>query len=162
MIHIRAVRESDAPALREVLDVICRERRYLGTLEAPPIESFQGFVSAVVKAGSPHFVAEVDGKVVGWCYALPGEISTGTAHIGRLAMGVLKDFRGQKIGRDLTRAAIEKARELGLEKIELTVYSSNGPAISLYRNVGFEEEGRKKRGRLVDGIYDDVVLMALI
>ena len=50
---------------------------------------------------------------------------------------------------------------MGLEKIELSVYCSNVAAINLYRNLGFEEEGRKKRGRLVDGSYDDVLLMAL-
>jgi len=43
----------------------------------------------------------------------------------------------------------------------LGVFSSNEPAIALYRSLGFQEEGRKKRGRFVDGIYDDVILMAL-
>jgi len=161
MIVVRQIREEDASALREVLDAVCRERRYLATLEAPPMERFQKFVSSNVKSDYPQFIAETEGKIVGWCDAIPGEASYGIAHIGRLGMGVLKDYRGKNIGRRLVEATVEKARLLGLEKIELSVYLSNEPAIALYRSLGFEDEGIKKRGRLVDGIYDDVLLMAL-
>jgi hypothetical protein len=41
----------------------------------------------------------------------------------------------------------------------LSVYASNLPAIALYRKLEFVEEGRRIRGRLVDGQYDDVILM---
>jgi ribosomal protein S18 acetylase RimI-like enzyme len=71
------------------------------------------------------------------------------------------ECRGQKIGRRLIEATIEAARSIGLEKIELSVHATNEPAIALYRSLGFEEEGRKKRGCLVDGLYDDIILMAL-
>ena len=161
MIVIRQIREEDAPAFREVLDAVCRERRYLATLEVPPIERVQAFVTSNVKAGYPQFVAEDEGKIIGWCDAIPGDASSGAAHIGRLGMGVLKDYRNKKIGRRLIEATIEKARLLGLEKIELSVYASNEPAITLYRRLGFLEEGKKMRGRFVDGIYDDIILMAL-
>jgi ribosomal protein S18 acetylase RimI-like enzyme len=76
-------------------------------------------------------------------------------------MGVLRAYRGKGIGRRLVEATIAKARELGLEKIELNVYSSNDAAIALYRSLKFVDEGRKVRGRLMDGIYDDVIIMGL-
>ena len=130
-------------------------------LEAPPIEQVQSFVASNIMAGSPQFVAEEEGRIVGWCDVTPGSAAVGTAHVGRLGMGVLIGYRGRKVGRRLIHATIEKARMLGLEKIELGVFSSNEPALALYRSLGFQEEGRKKRGRFVDGIYDDVILMAL-
>jgi ribosomal protein S18 acetylase RimI-like enzyme len=161
MVHIRAIRKEDASELRKVLDAVARERRYLGRLEAPPEDKFCAFVESIVESGHTQHVAEEDGRIVGWCDVLPGTVSAGTAHIGHLGMGVLKNFRGGGIGRRLAEATIKKARALGLEKIELSVYSSNDAAIALYRNLGFREEGRKVRGRLVDGIYDDVLLLAL-
>jgi ribosomal protein S18 acetylase RimI-like enzyme len=161
MVVIRPIREEDAPAFRELLDGVARERRWIGQLEAPPVERVQAFVTANVVSDLPHFVAEEDGRIVGWCDILPGEASAGTTHVGRFGMGVLMGLRGKGIGRRLAVMAIEGARRLGLEKVELSVYSSNEPAIALYRSLGFTDEGRKKRGRLVDGIYDDVVLMAL-
>jgi ribosomal protein S18 acetylase RimI-like enzyme len=161
MVIIRQIRLTDAEAFREALDKVCRERRYLAAFEAPALEDVQSFIASNVKLGHPQFVAEHTGRVVGWCDAIPGEIASGTAHVGRLGMGVVPDFRGKRIGLRLLEATIEMAKTSKLEKIELSVYASNIPAIRLYRKLGFEEEGLKKRGRLVDGVYDDVLLLAL-
>lgn len=87
MIFVRQIREQDAPAFRDVLDAVCRERKYLAMLEGPPIEQVQSFVTANVKSGCPQFVAEQDGKIVGWCDALPGPAAFGMGHVGRLGMG---------------------------------------------------------------------------
>jgi ribosomal protein S18 acetylase RimI-like enzyme len=77
-------------------------------------------------------------------------------------MGVLKGYRGMGIGRGLLMAALDKARARGLERIELEVFASNQAAIALYKSAGFVIEGIKKRGRKLEGIYDDVVCMALL
>jgi RimJ/RimL family protein N-acetyltransferase len=159
MITIRLIRSADAAGFHDTLGEVCRERRYLATIEGPPLANVEKFVNGNVSAGHAQFVAEDEGRIVGWCDAIPGE--HGGAHIGRLGMGVLKDYRGQKIGQRLLEATIERCWENGLQKIELSVYSSNEAAMQLYKKLGFVEEGVKKRGRLVDGIYDDVVLMAL-
>lgn len=159
MITIRPIREIDAPGFHAAVDAVCRERRYLATLESPPLEKAADFVKNNVERGYPQVVADQDGKIVGWCDAIPGNV--GRNHIGGLGMGVLKAHRGQGIGERLLEATIDGARRFGLQKIELSVYSSNEPAIALYRKLGFVEEGLKKRGRLVDDIYDDVLLMAL-
>jgi len=161
MVTIRQIRQNDVEAFREILDSVCRERKYLAAFEAPSVERVQKFVSSNIAAGYPQFVAEGESGLVGWCDAIPGDQSAGTAHVGNLGMGVLEGHRSKKIGKRLLEATIAKAREFGIEKIELSVYASNEAAIRLYRNFGFEEEGLKKRGRLVDGIYDDVLLMAL-
>ena len=44
-------------------------------------------------------------------------------------------------------------------QVELDVYGSNAVAQKLYRDVGFVEQGRKRGGRKVDGVYDDVLVM---
>lgn len=161
MIVIRPIRAEDAASFHAVLDAVCRERRYLATFEAPPLERVREFVAGTVKAGHPQFVAEDAGRIVGWCDAISGDATTGVQHIGRLGMGLLPEYRNRKIGRRLIEATLDRCRALGLEKVELTVYASNAPALALYRRLGFVEEGRKVRGRLVDGVYDDVLLMAL-
>lgn len=158
---IRLISETDVPAFRHALDSVARERLYLAAFEAPPIERVEAFISSNVKNGHPQFVAVEDGEIVGWCDAIPGASTAGTAHVGSLGMGVIKEYRGNGIGRQLLEATLSKAKELGLEKIELSVYASNESAIGLYEKLGFSEEGRKKKGRLADGIYDDVILMGL-
>jgi RimJ/RimL family protein N-acetyltransferase len=48
-----------------------------------------------------------------------------------------------------------------LERIELGVFASNIPAIKLYEKAGFVVEGVKKKARKLDGVYDDMIQMAL-
>ena len=129
-------------------------------VEAPPLDAARLFVTENIKRGVPQFVALEDGRVVGWCDTLPGDVKLGTAHIGRLGMGVIQSHRGQGLGRKLAEATLQRARDRGFEKIELGVFASNTVAIALYQKLGFVEEGRKLRGRKYDGIYDDLVLMA--
>ena len=76
--------------------------------------------------------------------------------------GVHKDYRGQGIGIALLSQALEEARIRGLERVELDVYASNLTAIHLYEKYKFEVEGRKKRARKLDGVYDDIIDMALL
>ena len=57
---------------------------------------------------------------------------------------------------------IEKAKHTGLERIELEVFASNDPAIALYKKLGFAVEGLKRKALKRDGIYDDVIQMAVL
>jgi RimJ/RimL family protein N-acetyltransferase len=42
------------------------------------------------------------------------------------------------------------------------VYASNPVAIALYERCGFQHEGRRRRARLLDGVAEDVIEMALL
>jgi ribosomal protein S18 acetylase RimI-like enzyme len=77
-------------------------------------------------------------------------------------MGLLPEYRGRGLGRQLAVHAIEAARQKGIERIELEVFASNTPAIALYRALGFATEGTKRRARKLDGEYDDNIIMALL
>lgn len=54
-------------------------------------------------------------------------------------MAVDEKFLGKGIGKALTYAAIEKAKQLGANKIILYSNTKLSPAISLYRKIGFKE-----------------------
>jgi len=83
------------------------------------------------------------------------------SHCGVLGMGVVADFRGQGIGQKLIKAALQRAKENGLEKVELEVFHTNTNAISLYEKMGFVVEGRKRREAKLEGQYLDCIEMAL-
>jgi RimJ/RimL family protein N-acetyltransferase len=53
------------------------------------------------------------------------------------------------------------AKKFGIERVELEVYASNIPAIKLYEKRGFSHEGVKRKARKLDGVFDDVLMMAL-
>ena len=70
-------------------------------------------------------------------------------------------FRGKGIGKALLQELLNWAEQNRyIEKVSLGVFSTNINAISLYKKMGFIEEGRKiGEAKLNDNEYIDDVLM---
>jgi ribosomal protein S18 acetylase RimI-like enzyme len=158
-VEIVPILERYIEGYHECLDSVARERRHIGMVQAPPLESFREFILSLIDKGDLQFVAMKEDEVVGWCNLSP-QRGEGFTHVGILGMGVLKEFRRQGIGIRLMERTISEAKERGLERIELEVYASNTPAINLYEKWGFDCEGVKKKARKLDGVYDDIIVMA--
>lgn len=159
-VQILPIAQEHIEGYHQCLDSVARERLYLALVQAPPLDSSRGFVLSNIAGGVPQFVAVIDGEVVGWCDISPLR-HVAFQHRGELGMGVHKRYRGLGIGQQLIARTIEKAKEKGLERIELEVFASNVPARKLYEKMGFVTEGVKKKARKMDGNYDDVVEMVL-
>lgn len=141
------------------LDGVARERKYLVFLEAPPIETTRAWIAACLEAGNPQFVAVDGNTVVGWCDVTrkPREAMN---HSGSLGMGITAAYRHQGLGRKLLAATLEASKRAGLERVELTVYTTNLNAICLYESMGFEREGLARRFTKIDGVWFDAIEMA--
>jgi GNAT superfamily N-acetyltransferase len=138
--------ERYAEGFNATVDAVARERRYIGSVEGPSLESTREFVRSILGgAGVQLLAVNSTDVVVGWCDILrnPNE---GFRHAGRLGMGLLAEYRGQGLGRRLVTQAIRAAREAGVERIELEVFASK----------------IKRRARKLDGRYDDNVFKALL
>ena len=158
--RILPIAEEHVEGFHRCLDSVARERLYLALVQAPPLDSTRGFVLSNIANDVPQFVAVIDNEVVGWCDICPMK-REGFTHCGELGMGVHVRYRRCGIGQQLVVRTIQKAKEKGLERIELEVFASNVPAIKLYEKLGFVTEGVKKKARKIDGRYDDIVEMAL-
>jgi RimJ/RimL family protein N-acetyltransferase len=160
-VDIVPIEEGHIEGFHRALDFVARERRYLSFLEAPPLESTRAFVLDNIKRGRPEFVAVAAGDLVGWCDVLPKERPI-YARTGVLGMGLLPPFRGQGIGAALIRRSLDAARAFGLHRVELTVRENNASAVRLYKKVGFEVEGLQRDAVRVDGVYENVIFMAVL
>jgi RimJ/RimL family protein N-acetyltransferase len=160
-VDVVPIEEKHIEGFHRALDFVARERRYLSFLEAPPLESFRTFVLDIIKRGRPEFVAVSAGEVVGWCDVLPKDRPI-YARTGVLGMGLLPPFRGHGIGTDLIRRSLDAARAFGLHRVELTVRENNASAVQLYKKVGFESEGLQRDAVQVDGVYESVLMMAIL
>lgn len=79
-----------------------------------------------------------NGQLAG-CAALR-KIDVGICEIKRLFLR--SQFRGQGLGRQLAKAIIREAKQIGYERMRLdTLPPKMNDAIALYRSVGFEEIG---------------------
>ena len=105
--------------------------------------SEQGFLDALAMEQNIFFVAEDDGEICGYIgmyQALDeGEITN---------VGVSQEKRNAGIGWELMQAALDAAKEQGIERVVLEVRVSNASAIHLYEKCGFANCGIRK------GFYD--------
>ena len=76
---------------------------------------------------------------VGLAWGRADEREPTVAHLYQV--WVAPDHRGQGVGRQLTNAVIEWARELGVRALRLGVTPSHAAARRLYRRVGFVDAG---------------------
>ena len=158
-VEIVPISERYIEGYNRCLDAVARERRYIGFVEGPSLESSREFVLSNIHEGVPQFVAVKGDEVVGWCDISPGK-REGFTHCGTLGMGLIRGYRRRGIGTRLMERTMEAAKARGVERVELEVYASNAPAVSLYEKRGFVHEGVKRRARKLDGIYDDILIMA--
>jgi ribosomal protein S18 acetylase RimI-like enzyme len=109
------------------------------------------------------FIYNEGGKDVGMFKLQPMKYRN--SHIIYLG-GVAVDAgsRQQGVGGRMMAEALEKVREMGFTRIELTVGTENKAAIQLYEKSGFEIEGRLKNYSFLrsENRYIDEYVMGLI
>ncbi|KAI0086778.1 acyl-CoA N-acyltransferase [Irpex rosettiformis] len=70
---------------------------------------------------------------------------------------------GKGYGTEILKWLIRYSFEgLALNRLSLTVWSSNTSAIRLYERIGFQHEGRIREGTLKEGRFVDKVVMGLL
>lgn len=93
-----------------------------------------------------EIMADIGGKIVGTA----GIDAVGKAeklrHRASFGVGIEKAYWGLGVGRAMTLACIECARQAGYRQLELEVVSANDRAIALYKSCGFIEYGRNPLG----------------
>ena len=87
-----------------------------------------------------YLVAECGGEIVGFAGAW---IVLDEAHVTNIA--VRSDHREKGIGKQLTKALVQYAANLGVNYMTLEVRRSNTVAQNLYQALGFEYVGVRKR-----------------
>ena len=107
-------------------------------------------------------LAEVDGKIVGTAGVDGIHRAEKSRHRASFGISITKAWWGIGIGRALTEACIECAREAGYLQLELEVVADNRRATALYRSVGFVEYGRNPKAfRSRHSGWQENVLMRL-
>jgi RimJ/RimL family protein N-acetyltransferase len=106
------------------------------------------------------FVAETPAGVVGRL-SIARVHHPYSRHVAEVGLMVAADQRRRGIGSALMEEALGWARASGITIVELEVFPHNAPAIALYRKLGFEEEGRRRRRYLIGGHHVDAVWMAI-
>ena len=155
---IRAVQESDARAISEMLNAIIATGKYTILEPVTPeiqLEFIQGFPERGV-----FLVAERnDGEIMGLQDVSPtSSWSNAMRHLGDIATFIAMDVQGQGVGRALAQVTFAAARAKGFEKLIAMIRGDNPRAIGFYVSQGFKLVGTMHRHAIVNGQYINEVI----
>jgi len=160
---VRSATEADAEALSELRLQIDGETENLDRERGEAFIDPAGF-QQLIKSDTEQprnifLVAEVEGRLVGFSRCA-GTYLQRFSHKVEFGVGVLQEFWGYGIGKNLLLESISWADSNGIKKITLHVLETNDKAIRLYESLGFETEGILKNDKILsDGHYYNTVVM---
>jgi phosphinothricin acetyltransferase len=115
--------------------------------------------AAFLDRGLPYLVAELDGEVVGYCYAGPFRLRAAYRYTVEDSVYVSPRAVGAGVGKALLTALIQACEDLGLRQMCAVIGDSgNAASIGLHASLGFEKKGvfpamGHKFGRWVDLVW---------
>ena len=118
---IEKITESDVSSLAKIDEVV-----FGGTFKE---SDFLGYIDSTIYR---FFVAKIDENTVGY---IGYTVIVDEAEI--INVGVMPEYRGQKIGNALMDIMIEDLKKNGVSCVHLEVRKSNFVAISMYEKYGF-------------------------
>ncbi len=156
---IRKAELKDTASIVKAEQEIAEEPGFFCSL--PSELSEQNVKKTIESSNCIYFVAEYNGSIAGHAFLETRPLQS-LKHIAQLNIAVHKGFQNLGVGTQLIKKLIERAKQSeSIEKIELNVRASNTKAISLYKKMGFLEEGCLKRHVKTRNGYIDDILMAL-
>lgn len=165
-VWLRNGRSSDGSAVYKTFNLTHAETNFL--LSYPDENSYDPEQEARFldeKTNSPNeieIIALTDGIVVGTAGIEAVGAKYKVSHRAEFGIGILRDYWGMGIGKALTKACIQCAKEAGYAQLELNVVAENKRAVSMYQDLGFKEFGRNPKGfRLRKGGFQEVIYMLL-
>jgi ribosomal protein S18 acetylase RimI-like enzyme len=159
-IQIRQLTSSDAESFRELrLEGLRLNPEAFGSTyefeKDQPLDRYTGWLANSVVVG-----AFQNSQLIGTA-SFTQLSGLKDSHKGLLrAMYVRPTHRRSGAGRQLVQAVIDTARQK-VEQLQLSVVSTNQPALRLYQSLGFRQYGLEKNALKHNGLYSDEILMSL-
>ncbi len=118
-------------------------------LVAPGEATMRRRLQTAVECGLPYLVAELDGYIVGYCYAAPFRPRAGYRFTVEDSIYVRADCRGYGVGKALLAQLISRCQARGCHSMVACICGVNVPSVALHASLGFlpigtlPEAGRK-------------------
>ncbi|MCF0128863.1 MAG: N-acetyltransferase family protein [Pseudobutyrivibrio sp.] len=147
-IIIRDVRLEDAASLLEIYGPYVKETAITFEYEVPSVDEFKARIENITKK-YPYFVAELEGKIVGYCYAGIFKARAAYDWAVETTIYVKKDLRRSGVGRKLYAKLEEALKAQGILNLcaciacprEGNEYLTDD-SIRFHESLGYELVGR--------------------
>lgn len=156
---IRDARESDLAAIVNIYNAAIPGRLATADTEPIAVESRRAWFRAHDVARHPLWVAERDGRVVGWLSV--SEFYGRPAYAATAELSVYVDPKAQQggIAIALMEHALARASALGLRTLLGFIFAHNARSVALFRKFGFEQWAHLPRVAVLDGVERDLLIL---
>jgi L-amino acid N-acyltransferase YncA len=158
-IRVRPSTEDDVSAMIAIYTYHIQHG--LGDYEIEPLhpDDLKRRRKSMLKRRLPHLVAEQNGVVVGYAYAVPFRKRPAYRYTVKHSIYVHKDHLHEGIGRQLLPALIEACAEAGYRQMISYIDGANIASMQLHENFGFEKIAVLKSIGFKFGHWTDTVMM---
>ncbi len=161
-IRVRASREADVPAMLAIYLHHIRhgvDASQEHNLEQPDAEDIKRRRKNMLKHKLPHLVAELDGDVVGYAYAVPFRKRPAYRHVVKHSIYVHHAHLHRGVGRLLMKAIIDACAAAGYRQMIGYIDAENIASIRLHEAFGFRQVGYLTQVAYKFGKWTDSMMM---
>jgi len=164
-VEYREARIEDAKALLNYKKQVYSESEFLSRsgdeYNCSVEEEVQGIEKIHCTENALTWLA-IEGEIIVGCLNIRPDSLSRLKHSASIGVSVRAAYRGKGVGKMLMNKAITFFNESTLHRLELTVVKDNDRAVTLYKKLGFEEEGILRDSMKINGHYFDMISMAMI
>ena len=150
----RAMTDDDLPVVRDIYVEGIATRNATFETEAPSLTEL-----ATKWLPAHRWVAERDGKVVGWTAVSPVSSRECYSGVGETSVYVAATARGAGVGKSLLLRQVAEADAKGLWTLQTSVFPENRASIALHHAAGYQTLAVRSRIAKLDGVWRDTVLL---
>lgn len=159
-LQLRDATSADLPAIQAIYAEHVLHGCASFELEPPDVAELERRLAAVRQAGLPYRVAELEGEVVGYAYAVLYRPRPAYRHTAEDSVYVRAGLGGQGIGRRLLEEVVAACTAAGFRQLVAVIGdSANAASIALHGRLGFRTVGTFEAVGFKHGRWVDTVLM---
>jgi len=162
MINVRIALETDLEAILEIYNDAIMNTTAVYDYEPHTLEMRKQWFRIKEAQGYPVFVAEDNGRVVGFSSIGPWRAWAAYKYSVENSIYVAANQRGKGIGKLLLQPLIKAAEELDMHTIVAGIDSTNEVSIKLHERFGFKEVGHFTQVGYKFGRWLDLTFMQLL
>lgn len=160
---VRIATAADVPAIRAIYNDAILTTTATWDTEPQTLAARAEWFADHVREGQPVWVAERDGRVVGYAAWGPLRDRPGYRHTREHSLYVDAAARGSGVGTLLLRTVVNEARDAGVHALIGVLSADNEASLMLHRAFGFVEVARlpetgRKFGRWLDLVCVQLLL----
>ncbi|MBT9329681.1 GNAT family N-acetyltransferase [Paracidobacterium acidisoli] len=139
---VRSATPADIPYITAIYSRFVTTSTATSEMTAPAEPEMFRRWRAVLDRGLPYLVAELEGYVVGFCYASQFRPREGYRYTVEDSIYVRPDCIGHGVGRLLLSDLIGQCREKGCHSMVACILGVNPSSIALHTTLGFQQVGQ--------------------